>query len=258
MHKRGPRSTTAAESALEALARRLGVPTGETAWLEHALTHRSYTREHGQEERESNERLEFLGDAIIQLAVSLLLYERYPRWTEGQLTRARSAVVSREPLVQAANRLNLGAYLRMGRTEDDLGGRSRPSILATAFEAVIAAVYVTSGMPATTALIRSVLEDELENAQGAGLQSDYKTRLQETCQAQRRLTPVYRTISAAGPDHARVFRAEVLVGGIVWGEGSGASKKDAEQDAARIALARGGPETPAAAGSSLPSGDGTK
>ena len=194
-----------------------------------------------------------------------MLYERYPRWSEGQLTRARSAVVSRDPMVHAATRVGIGEYLRLGKAEEEQGGRSRPSILSSAFEAVIAAVYLTSGMEAASSLIEMALGEELEAVQSAGNRADFKTRLQERCQADVHLTPIYHTVGTAGPDHDRVFTAEVRVADELQGRGTGKSKKDAEQEAAREALERlGSPpamaflrETPPSrAPGELPAGDG--
>jgi ribonuclease-3 len=222
---------------LASLASSVGVPADQTAWLDLAVTHRSYTREQGAEERDSNERLEFLGDAVAQLVVSLMLYERYPRWTEGQLTRARSAVVSREPMYRAGMRLNLGNYLKLGKAEDEGEGRMRPSIVSSAFEAVIAAVYLTSGITAAEQVIRVCLDKELNEVESIRNRSDAKTHLQEVAQARFRQTPIYRTTDVSGPDHARVFTAEVLIDGQAHGSGVGASKKEAEQAAADQALA---------------------
>ena len=238
MVRRGGRSRSegASEPEIAELAARLGIPQDQTAWLEHALTHRSFTRERDEEARESNERLEFLGDAVVQLAVSILLYERYPRWSEGELTRARAAVVSREPMLKAALRLGLGRYIRLGKTEENLGGRERPSILSTCFEAVVAAVYLTLGMEAASGFIESSLDEELEAVQSVGARTDFKTQLQEVCQAQRHITPVYRLIETAGPAHEREFTAEVLIESERRGSGTGRSRKDAEQAAAREAL----------------------
>ena len=221
---------------LSRLARSLGIPDNQTAWLEQALTHRSYTREQGEEERESNERLEFLGDAIAQLIVSMILYERYPRWTEGQLTRARSSIVSREPMRRAAVRIRLGQHLKLGKTEDELGGRERASILSSAFEAVVAAAYLTSGVDTAARLIRGALDEELQTVDSSLHHLDYKTRLQELCQARIHLTPCYRMVGSTGPEHERYFTSEVLIGDEVLGTGAGRSKKDAEKAAARAAL----------------------
>jgi len=200
------------------------------------MLHRSYTREQGHEEPENNERMEFLGDAVVQFAVSLLLYERYPRWSEGQLTRARATVVSREPLYRAAERVGLRDHMKLGRAEKRLEGRAGISILASAFEAVAAAVYLTAGMEAVFRLVRQSLSQEMDSVESAGNQTDYKTHLQESCQSAWHKTPTYRTVGETGPAHDRTFTAEALLDGEILGTGAGASKRDAEQAAARHAL----------------------
>lgn len=199
-----------------------------------ALTHRSVSSE--DPARNNNERLEFLGDAVLQLVVTDLLYDSYPRLAEGQMAKVRAAVVSRQTLAEVARLLRLGEYVELAPSEEATGGRAKDSILADAVEAIIGAVYLDGGIePARELVLRFWEERVAERAKDPGVK-DYKTRLQElTARDGRR--PEYR-VEGKGPDHDRRFTAVVSVSGTEYGSGEGRSKKEAEQAAARKALDR--------------------
>ena len=208
----------------------------DTGLLERALTHRSSAHEAAAGGGDY-ERMEFLGDALLGLLVAEWLLDRHPEANEGELTRLMASVVSTRPLARTARELGLGGALRLGRGEEESGGRDKPSLLADAFESVLAAVYLDGGLRPARAFVRRHLKAQILAAGGGhGLGEDFKTRLQEAAQARWRLTPRYRLAGSTGPDHARTFSAEVLIGGRVAGRGEGSSRKDAEQDAARRAL----------------------
>ena len=223
-----------------ALERRLCYGFTDPSLLERALTHRSHRHEAGTADPPIDyERLEFLGDALLGLFVSERLMTLDPSADEGTLTRRKQAVVSQTTLAAASRRLGLGDALLLGRGEDATGGRTKPSLLADVFESVLAAVYLDGGLRVARAFARRHLGEELAAAAASsGPVGDDKTRLQEMVQARWRLTPRYRMVAVSGPAHARVFTAEVLVGGRVAGEGQGTSRKDAERSAAGEALAK--------------------
>jgi len=204
--------------------------------LELALAHKSYLGDTSDGLGECNERLEFLGDAVLGLAVSEYLYNRHLEWTEGQLAKARSRVVCEQGLASAAVRLKLGPHIAMGRGEAQSGGRLRPSALSNTMEAVIAAIYMDRGLKAASDFILEVLAREIKAAESTAGDTDFKSRLQEVCQAKLRCTPTYSIVEEDGTDHQKVFVAEARAGGQVLGRGSGRSKKAAQQAAARAAL----------------------
>jgi len=201
-----------------------------------ALTHRSWVNEHPGDGLEDNERLEFLGDAVVDLAVSHRLMERFPAAREGELSKMRAAVVDEPGLAALARAFELGTLLRLGRGEELTGGREKPSLLADAMEAVVAAVYLEGGLDAVLAVIDRYLEEAFERAGAGTLDRDYKTQLQELAQSRFRVAPRYRVVAELGPDHAKRFEVEVELRGEVVGRASGRSKKDAEQGAARLAI----------------------
>lgn len=196
-----------------------------------ALTHRSYANENPDLEWQDNEKLEFLGDAVLDLTVGHMLMERYPGLREGQLSVTRSQVVSEAGLSALAMELGLGTWLYLGKGEDRSGGRYKPSILADALEAVIAAVYLDAGFATAWTLVAKLFKDSINSVEETGFY-DFKTRLQELAQARLKATPVYRVVSASGPDHAKTFEVCVEIDGREWGRASGPSKKRAEQLAA--------------------------
>jgi len=202
--------------------------------LQNALTHSSYANERWHNSLLSNERLEFLGDSILGMVVAEYLYRNFPDRPEGELTRMRADMVCETSLAAIAGRLELGKHLMLGHGEERFGGRSRASILADAVESVIAAAFLDGGMAAAEGIItRFVLCDvpvtKLHN-------TDYKTALQELVQQKKNQNLCYRMVGESGPDHDKVFTAQVLLNDKVVGEGTGSSKKRAEQDAARAAL----------------------
>ena len=220
---------------LVALAERLGRRSGDTTLLGRAMAHRSWCAETAGEE--PNERLEFLGDAVLGLIVTEHLYTTYPELPEGELAKVRAAVVNSAALAEVAAELDIGPALLLGKGEDQSGGREKPSILADAMEAVIGAVYLDGGGPAATELVMRLLGERIgEAAVGPGGQ-DYKTRLQELAARHYDQLPRYEVVDE-GPDHAKRFFATVTLGGEPKGTGEGRSKKQAEQAAARVAWER--------------------
>ena len=206
--------------------------------LEQALIHSSYLNEYPGTVPASNERLEFLGDAVLGFVVAEKLYQDSPDLTEGEMTRIRSALVRRETLAQIARSLKLGDYLYLGKGEEAGGGRRKPANLSGALEAVIAAIYLDRGLTVTRKLVLRWLAEELQEVVGQGKGVDYKSQLQEIIQSEYRSSPSYRTVQAAGPDHDKLFTVEVMTGDKVLGRGAGKSKKLAEMEAARDALER--------------------
>jgi ribonuclease-3 len=213
----------------------LGWTFQDPTLLERALTHRSYCSEQGVEE--SNERLEFLGDSVLGFVVTTFVYDEYPSLPEGELAKLRAVVVSAETLAEVAHEIDLGAALRLGKGEDSSGGRAKPSILADAMEAVIAAVYLDAGLEVASRVVLAALELRIrEQAVGPG-GGDYKTRLQELAARRADQLPRYH-VRHEGPDHNKRFFATVSISGMPYGAGEGRSKKAAEQAAARIAWER--------------------
>ena len=211
------------------------------SFLIEALTHKSYVNERRDSVRKHNERLEFLGDAVLSLIMSDYLARRYPELSEGALSKLKAKLVSEAPLANAARRLDLGARLKLGRGEELSNGRDKTSLLADAFEAIIAAIYLDGGLEASRTFTIEALTDELgqidvlkEKPGG----DDYKTRFQEWCQKRHELLPRYVIVRETGPDHQKLFEVEVLVNDKVFGIGRGHSKKEAEQEAAQRALER--------------------
>jgi ribonuclease-3 len=219
-----------------ALEARLATSFVDRALALAALTHKSYVNEHREEALQDNERLEFLGDAVIDLAVSHRLMERFPAAREGDLSKMRAAVVDEQGLSEMARALGLGELLRLGRGEELTGGRHKASLLADAMEAVVAAIYVEAGLDAVLGLIDRFLGEAFARAAAGTLDRDYKTQLQELAQSRLRATPRYRVVAQRGPDHSKIFEVETDLRGEVVGRGEGRSKKDAEQAAAKLAL----------------------
>ena len=214
------------------LEERLGYRFADPALLRTALSHRSWCAEHPG--KESNERLEFLGDAVLGLVVTDHLYGEHPTEAEGVLAKTRAAVVSAAALSDIGLALGLGDDLRLGKGEAASGGREKSSILADAVEAVIGAVYLDGGMESARALVLDQVGARITEAAGRPGALDYKTRLQELAAADGECPPVY-DITESGPDHLKRFEATVRIGGVVQGTGGGSSKKEAEQRAARAA-----------------------
>ena len=218
------------------LAARLGLPATDRALLERALIHGSFTNEHPEEPGGSNERLEFLGDAVVSLVISEALFERHPDEDEGALTARRAALVSTRALARVARRLRLDELIVLGQGAERTGERSRASVQAATFEAVTAAVYLSQGFEATRQWLTSLFEHELdEQAPVARLKSP-KSRLQEISYVRWGAPPTYRLVSAIGPDHAKRYVVDVVVGDGVLGRGEGGNRRDAETEAAAHAI----------------------
>ncbi len=220
-------------SPLSPLREALGVPVTEEL-LQQALTHRSYAYEHGG--LPTNERLEFLGDAVLGLVVTDALYRAHPELPEGQLAKLRAAVVNSRALAGVARGLDLGAWLRLGRGEESTGGREKASILADCLEAVIGAVYLDLGLAGAATLVRRLFDPLLSRSARLGAGLDWKTSLQELAARRELGVPEYQ-VADAGPDHAKTFTAVVLLAGSPQGAGEGTTKKEAEQRAAEMAWA---------------------
>jgi ribonuclease-3 len=221
---------------LEKLEEKLNYDFHDPALLEEALCHSSYANEHRTAGLASNERLEFLGDSVLGFVSAEWLFAQHPDLPEGDLTRIRAALVCEQSLYEVARQLDLGRYLKLGRGEEAGGGRTRTSILADATEAVFAAVYLDGGIAAASALIHRCLLDAEREEEVEERRRDYKTALQERVQRQVDQVLTYRMVGEQGPDHAKTFSAEVLLNGSPIGSGTGHSKKEAEQSAARKAL----------------------
>ncbi len=213
-----------------AVERAIGYRFDRQQLLSQALTHPSYALGHGAQD---NQRLEYLGDAVLQLCVTRRLYDLYPDLNEGQLSKRRAALVCEASLCEAARKFGLGEALRLDHGEQVTGGRDKPSVLADAMEAVIAATYLDGGLEAAAALVDRALGQY--DALGA-VTPDAKTALQEYLQALGKPTPTYRITGEEGPPHARIFTAEVMIGDHPHGQGQGISKKIAQQQAAQQAL----------------------
>lgn len=219
-----------------ALRETLGYAFRDPRLLTEALTHRSYAYEHPAPDVAHNERLEFLGDAVLQLVSSALVYRRFPGYDEGQLTELRSTLVRASTLAGLARSVSLGSYLRLGRGEESTGGRDRDLLLASAFEALLGALYVDAGLTKVKRFLEPRLESEARQALAQKHIKDSKSLLQEAAQAQLGVTPRYRLVSEDGPSHDRTFVVEALLGERVVARGEGRSKRQAEQVAARAAL----------------------
>jgi len=198
-----------------------------------ALTHRSFVNEAGDKSVNDNERLEFFGDAVLDFFLSEQLYRRFPESSEGELTKIRASIVDEESLARLGGSLDLGRYLRLGRGELKSGGRGKKSILADAYEALLAAVYLDGGASAVRSMVEAHFSPLMERHADGSVSRDYKTEFQELAQRLFGATPRYILKGSSGPDHDRVFRAEALIGDENFGEGTGRSKKEAEQSAAR-------------------------
>jgi len=226
-----PSKLTKTDSALA----RLGVIDDEKAIYELAVTHRSFAFEQG-DPKNHNERLEFLGDAILDAVVTTLIYESYPELSEGEMARLRASVVNTDALADLARELGLGDYILLGKGEEASGGRDKASLLANVFEALVGAVYLDRGLTVVTETLAPLFAPRLAESV-SGTRYDSKTALQEIAVKASGELPSYR-IASSGPDHDKRFEAEVYLGHVPFGSGSGRSKKEAEQNAARQALQR--------------------
>ncbi len=216
-------------------AQRLGINFMDPLILTRALTHRSYMNEH-PESLEDNERLEFLGDAVLDFLVGAWLYNRFPEMPEGNLTRLRSALVRTENLADFAVSIQLGKVMLLGRGESEGGGRDRPALLCATFEALIGAIYIDQGIQKVKKFIEPMLEKATQKILHGNKDRDPKSTLQEWAQSQGLGTPFYKTISSYGPDHAKSFIIEVYIENVVYGSGIGHSKQAAAKLAAEQAI----------------------
>ena len=226
---------------LNDLQERIGYPFGYPRLLILALTHVSYGHEHHQEKalaHRDNERFEFLGDAVLDLVISDLLLESFPEAAEGQLSKMRAAVVNEKTLYEIAKSLNLSPLMRLGKGELRTGGNEKTSILSSAFEALIAAIYIDGGFNAVYPVIRYLFAPLFQAENCLISFQDYKTKLQEMMQGIHKVTPTYHLVAQAGPDHAKVFTVEVRIRDQILASADGSSKKDSEQNAAKAALAK--------------------
>lgn len=222
------------EERAKVVALRLGHAFGDAELLAEALSHSSFANERPTLAPNDNERLELLGDAVLQWAVSALLWERFPGATAGELTRRRADLVCEDGLAAIAEEIEVGAALRLGKGEERSGGRHKPRLLASAFEACIAAVYLDGGAEVALGVCRGLFDHRMRSAPPGA--RDFKTRLQEHVQELGRPPPHYEVVSTDGPDHARIFEVTLRLDGDEVARGSGRSKLEAEQQAAKTAL----------------------
>jgi len=223
-------------AALTQFSSSIGLEFRDPGILRTALTHRSFLNEHPELDWEDNERLEYLGDAVLDFLLAEYLFLKIPNASEGELTGLRAALVRRETLARFATELGIGPALMVGHGEAETGGRERPATLCAAFEALVGALYLDQGLGGVSDFVMPLVEREFEYARAESAGKDPKSRLQELAQGQLGLTPRYRTARAEGPDHAKVFIVQVAVGDVVCGEGQGPNKQAAAQRAAADAL----------------------
>lgn len=226
---------TQTEESPEEFAQRIGVRFNNIGLLSRALTHRSYFNEH-KDALEDNERLEFLGDAVLDFMVGAWLYHRFPEMAEGQLTRLRAALVGNEQLADFAAELNVGQAMRLGHGEAENGGRTRVPLLGSTFEAIIGAIYLDQDISQVWKFMDPILEKRVREIIASQVEHHPKSILQEWSQSRAYGTPVYRVVGDSGPDHDKYFEVEVMIDGIVYGSGKGHSKQTATKEAARHAL----------------------
>lgn len=201
-----------------------------------ALTHSSYANERRSGNLKSNERLEFLGDSVLNIVTSDYIYKNHPGLPEGEMTKTRAAMVCEASLMLCANKIRLGEFIFLGKGEENTGGRTRTSILSDAFEALIGAIYLDGGIMAADGFIKRAMKDIYTNINSREVFNDYKTQFQEIMQKQSDERISYKILDERGPDHDKVFTAQLLVGGRAYGTGTGRTKKEAEQNAAKDAL----------------------
>jgi len=216
----------------------IGIPFNNLPLLQQAFLHSSFVNESQNSSTHDNERLEFLGDAVLNFVVAEKIYQEFPALTEGALTVIRTSLIREDTLAHLAAELNLGDYLQLGRGEETSGGRQRPSNLADTFEALLGAIFLDQGLTQVKSFILNRLNNHFVNIKTKGSGENYKARLQEFTQGTCKQLPVYRIISSSGPDHEKKFIVEVTLEGKVLGRGSGKSKKAAEMEAARAACAK--------------------
>ena len=220
----------------DTLEAKLEIKFKDRALLEKAFTHRSYLNEHRENGLENNERLEFLGDAVLELIISSDLYKNYPEKPEGELTNIRAAVVRTESLAEESRNLGFGEYLKMSKGEEDSGGKDKDYLLANTFEAVLGAIYLDQGFDVCVSYLSRTLLHKVSNIIENNLFIDPKTQAQELIQAQFKVTPLYEVVKEDGPDHDKTFTVALIVNQKELGRGTGSSKQKAEEEAAKIAI----------------------
>ena len=223
-------------AVLRVLAQQFDCGFQDLALLDNALIHRSFVNENPLAAAQDNERLEFLGDAVLELCISDMLMRTFPAYTEGQLSKLRASVVNEQPLAELARRFRLGDYLLLGKGEELSGGREKDSLLANALEALIAALYLDRGFDNILIFLSKIFAPLIADGTGALIYRDYKTTLQEVAQNRFKEMPQYALVGEYGPDHDKLFESKVKVNGVLDTCGTGRSKKEAEQQAAKKAL----------------------
>lgn len=221
---------------LSLLEKQIGIIFKDKKCLRTALTHRSYLNEHPQEKISSNERLEFLGDAILEFLVSQKLFSLFPGLNEGVLTTFRSQIVKTGSLAEVANRYHLGEFLFLSKGEEETGGRKNRSLLANTFEALIGAIFLDQGLKQAKKFIDQSLGEKIKTINQAGTLKDFKSLFQEKTQEKEKITPSYRVIRSFGPDHDKIFTVGAYLGKRKIAQGKGKSKQEAEQNAAQKAI----------------------
>jgi ribonuclease-3 len=224
--------------SLDLVQEKIGVKFKKIELLELALTHTSYVHEKKLSLENSNERLEFLGDAVLGVCIAEILIRAFPNEPEGTLSKRRAALVNQKQLARLAENLQLGEYLRLGKGEDKTGGRHKASLLADAFEAVVGGIYLDQGLSVVQAYLNRIFAELIPVSKKVETSQDYKTRLQEYYQKRFQKSPRYILVKESGPDHAKTFQVKIEFQGEVLAEGTGKSKREAEQDAAKIAGAQ--------------------
>lgn len=235
--KKKPLYSADAKKRIQAFQEDSGISFTDEAVLFEAFTHSSYVNEHRRKSFVDNERLEFLGDAVLELAVSQYLFHRYPKMTEGELTKLRASIVCEPSLVHLANELKLGDYILLGKGEENTGGRQRPALLADVFESLVGALFLDQGLDPVIELLEQVMFTKVEIGAFSKV-TDYKSQLQELVQQDNAGQLKYEIIEEKGPAHSRIFVSQVLLDTEPLGEGSGRSKKEAEQQAAQLAIVK--------------------
>lgn len=238
MHMNDQTLSRAARGESEELQALIGYRFNDLSLLTRALTHRSYQVEHPEAEKTDNETLEFLGDAVLDLVIGALLFTSFPAMSEGELTKLRSALVQENHLAVVARDLGVGQFLRLGKGEDQSGGREKTSILSSAYEAVIGALFVDSDYTTAQRIVVSHFHDRVQAVRQSVQAGDAKSALQELTQEQFNVAPLYLLEKAEGPDHAKTFTVSVQVQGQLLATASARNKKAAEQKAAGVALAK--------------------
>lgn len=228
--------TSDQKKKLKEFEKRLGYSFKKKEYLFRALSHKSYANENNLPPKENNERYEFLGDAVLELSISHILITTFPKYSEGELSKIRAAVVNEAQLSEIAKGIGVCDYMNLGRGEDLTGGRNKPSLLSDAYEAILGAVYIDRGFDKAGKVVKRHFTDILKDAGNKDFYKDYKTRLQEVSQSKFRQIPRYKLVRETGPDHRKVFEVNLYIDKVLYGVGKGYSKKTAEQNAARETL----------------------